>query len=606
MKFKNLPLKMSTLLASLLISGISISTSHAQNTCADAVVIASIPFSSGTQTTCGTGNDYTAGSYGAHASYGGGEDYVYQINITTAPVTYDISLGGAATWKILDVNTACPPTSGTSIGGVITSSSSTGNTTVTFPTNGTYYIFIDTWPSPTCGEFTLNINVPPPPPTNDDISGAEVLTVNLDLSCGTVTAGTTISATASLPAPSCNPSGANDDVWYQFTATNTNHRVSIQNVSGSSDRNMVVYESDGVTEFAGGGTCANVSTKNLSGLTIGNTYYVRVYTYSSSASTSSFFNICVGTPPPPPANDDCVNATDLSSGTYLANETTASATQEMAPTECGGYTSSDAYEVWYKVTADSDGDITVTATTVSGDIILMGYSGTCGALTLLECSDEAISSGNEEITVSALAGETYYFRVYQYSSADGAIFDIIASGDPLAIEMGNISAVNKGKVNSITWNSIKESVGDQFILERSQDGQYFHTLTTVSATGTPQTYNYNDETPFMGANYYRIKYINNDGKIMYTHTVVAHVQAKGNSISVYPNPSKGIFQIEFPKNPSAQAQIIISDITGREVQTISTFNAQTVQVDIAHLPNGIYFVKYIDNATTEVIKIVKE
>ncbi len=129
---------------------------RAQNDCASAVVIPSVPFSSGALTTCGSVNDYPAGSY-FNANYGGGEDYVFSLNITTAPVTYNVSLGGAAVWKIASVHSACPPTSGNAISGVTTSSGSTGSAAVTFPSNGTYYIFVDTWPDPTCGAFTLDI-----------------------------------------------------------------------------------------------------------------------------------------------------------------------------------------------------------------------------------------------------------------------------------------------------------------------------------------------------------------------------------------------------------------------------------------------------------------
>ena len=176
----------------------------AQNDCATAVPITSIPFSSGTKTTCGTGNDFAAGFSCASTSYGGGEDYVYSISITNAPVSLQLTLGGAATYKVASVHSACPPTTANCIGGFTTGSSGSGTGLVTFPTNGTYYIVIDTWPAPACGEFTLDITAPPPPPANDLCDNAETLPVSSSGEfCSGMVSGTTLGATAStgVPAP---------------------------------------------------------------------------------------------------------------------------------------------------------------------------------------------------------------------------------------------------------------------------------------------------------------------------------------------------------------------------------------------------------------------
>lgn len=269
----------------------------AQNDCASATVIGSIPFSSGAQTTCGTVNDYIAGSYCTNSSYGDGEDYVYSINIASAPVTYNFSLGGAATWKIMSVHSACPPTIGNCIGGLTTSSGSTASGSVTFPSAGTYYIYIDTWPTPTCGAFTLDITVPPPPPVNDDCGSAISLTA-FGASCGGSTAGTTVNATQSITAGTCGGT-ADDDVWYSFVATEVSHIVTVVGASPL----------DAVAEVRSGGCngtqvgCADATgsggteTLTVSGLTIGSTYLVRVYGYGSGGSTQGTFTVCVTTPP---------------------------------------------------------------------------------------------------------------------------------------------------------------------------------------------------------------------------------------------------------------------------------------------------------------------
>src|SRR5690606_27099030 len=140
--------------------------------------------------------------------------------------------------------------------------------------------------------------------------GAIALTVNPDMSCAVTTTGTTRDATQSGgPAPTCGTGGINDDVWYSFVATNTAHIVTIDNISGSSDMVMQVYS--GACGVGVPLTCSDPEEMMASGLTIGETYYVRVWTWSGSTTTRSDFNICVGTPPPPPSNDDCAGAIQL-------------------------------------------------------------------------------------------------------------------------------------------------------------------------------------------------------------------------------------------------------------------------------------------------------
>jgi len=203
-------------------------SSNAQNNCATAVTISSLPYSSGTLTTCGTVDDYLAGSYCTSTNYGGGEDYVFTYTATVSGI-YGISLGGAATWKIASVHTACPPTTGNCIGGITTSSGTTASGNVTLSAGTLYYIFIDTWPDPLCGEFTLGLTAPPtcPPPTALTATGITTTSANIGWTAGgTETAWEYVYGVSPVAAPSgagtattSNPtalSGLSPATTYQF------------------------------------------------------------------------------------------------------------------------------------------------------------------------------------------------------------------------------------------------------------------------------------------------------------------------------------------------------------------------------------------------------
>ncbi|WP_265429949.1 hypothetical protein, partial [Chryseobacterium sp. YIM B08800] len=132
---------------------------------------------------------------------------------------------------------------------------------------------------------------PPAAPANDNCSGAVNLTVNPDLACGTTISGTTAWATSSSEtAPTCGATGTNDDVWYKFTATNTTHRIVLSNVSGSTDMAMAVYS--GACGNLVQLNCSDPNTMDVSGLTVGQEYKVRVWTWSNDSTTNATFNIC--------------------------------------------------------------------------------------------------------------------------------------------------------------------------------------------------------------------------------------------------------------------------------------------------------------------------
>ncbi len=78
---------------------------------------------------------------------------------------------------------------------------------------------------------------------------------------------------------------------------------------------------------------------------------------------------------------------------------------------------------------------------------------------------------------------------------------------------------------------------------------------------------------------------------------------QSSAVSVYPNPSTGIFTVEFANG--LNKTINVTDITGRIVLTTSS-TSDKVNVNISTLSNGIYYIKVISNNNTEVIKVVKQ
>ena len=169
------------------------------------------------------------------------------------------------------------------------------------------------------GTFAICATLPPPPIGNDNPCSAAPLTVNPNLLCGTQTSGSLVGATATTGVPTTPCYGTpNDDVWFRFTASATTHTIALNNITGNyTDLYMAVYSGTctGLTNIA----CSDPETMMISGLTIGSTYWVRVYSYSNSSAPITTFNVCVGTPPPPPTCGQVFYDNGGPSGVYLPN-----------------------------------------------------------------------------------------------------------------------------------------------------------------------------------------------------------------------------------------------------------------------------------------------
>jgi gliding motility-associated-like protein len=330
-------------------------------------------------------------------------------------------------------------------------------------TIGTTYfvrVYTNTATVTTAATFNICVGTPPPPPVNDDCFGALFASVNPNFLCGTVTAGSTVSATSSAggaPAPTCSATGINDDVWFRFVATNPSHRVSILNAidpqtNGAVPMTFVVYSGTCGTATLTELLCNTTGLSNITGLTIGNTYYVRVFTTSTTATINANFNLCIGTPPPPPANNECtgavaltVNPNQLCPITTLGSTAGATLSATIPTPTCAPTAGGWDDDVWYSFVAVGNNH-NVSLTNVVGtstNMTVAVYSGNCSSLIQIGCS---VAAGNNVILSTLTPGQTYYVRVHTSAIGQDANFnicvgtpgpgDVCGSGNPFCSTSG--------------------------------------------------------------------------------------------------------------------------------------------------------------------------
>lgn len=314
---------------------------------------------------------------------------------------------------------------------------------------------------------------------SENCSGAVLLTNG---ACVAGTAGTTQNIVGCV-------GNADDDVWYRFVASNTSHSIT---VTGSATFDAVLQVFSGTCAALVSNGCVDntfngqVESTVASGLTIGATYYVRVYHYGVG-SGSSTFNICLNNPPAPPANDPCTSAISLAVNAGCINTAGTSYGGTQSLTGCAGTANDD---VWYSFTATNYTQTIQVAGSASFDPVVEVYDGTCGALTSLSCTDNTFSGGTETVSVSGLTpGVTYLFRVYDYYSSAGSTFSVCVSGTSIiAGSQPNDEPCNAIQIPAVTAdcnNLVFSNIGA--------------TQTTIPGDPGPVCENYNNSTNTYGA-----------------------------------------------------------------------------------------------------------
>lgn len=271
---------------------------------------------------------------------------------------------------------------------------------------------------------------------NDNCADATTLTSNA--SCVN-TAGDVSAATASgVAQPSCDAfaSPALSDVWYKFTATSTSHTITIT-PSASFDAVVALYTSCSGGEIGcadSGGGSGVAETINATSLTIGSTYYIRVYDYGSVAPTTTTFDICVThcTVADPVSvsgggafcNSATLTASGGSGGTIYWQNTTSGGTSTATTSSSQTVTSSGTYYFRASNTCGwgTEGSATVTINTVDTSITKNEFTLTSNATPAtyqwITCPAMQLVSGETNQSYSPSQNGNYAVIVTQNGCTD--------------------------------------------------------------------------------------------------------------------------------------------------------------------------------------------
>lgn len=228
----------------------------------------------------------------------------------------------------------------------------------------------------------------------------------------------------------------------------------------------------------------------------------------------------------------------------------------------------------------------IPALTTHGQLVVTKYDGpdedgmydpTGGTLTFIPAS---------EITTGTAYGSRYLeFDVDGFSE-----FWIHTGTEPIPVVLGYFGVKQVNHTGLLNWHTVTEQNSHHFEVERSTDGSRFIQIGSIPAAGNSsqlRKYQFIDQLPEKGINYYRLRQVDNDGQwklsavkkldfttgIQYLH--IYHDYVQGGTVII--------------KSGYPRTALSILDITGRKMKDLP-MHAGICQLKPGSLPGGVYVV----------------
>lgn len=232
---------------------------------------------------------------------------------------------------------------------------------------------------------------------------------------------------------------------------------------------------------------------------------------------------------------------------------------------------------------------------------------------------DVAAGGSTSFTVNfsaAAAGTTIFTMSNIYAEVDG--LDGTTTVPPgsnttnvitLPLDLLSFQAQTTGKNNLLKWQTANEVNTQSFDIERSTNGKNFEKVGNVKSAGTAKgSYQFTDDVPLSGINYYRLKMMDIDGSFTYSPVrSVVLGEGKATNVSIAPNPAKGQVFVKLNADDAKAITLVLVDVTGKTVLTErknleSGFNQ--LPLNVSNYPQGLYFLKIVDANTTETHRLV--
>lgn len=259
-------------------------------------------------------------------------------------------------------------------------------------------------------------------------------------------------------------------------------------------------------------------------------------------------------------------------------------------------------------TADHFLQFEARANFTAGGVIQFGY--------LTNPTDPSSFVFIDSIIASSTTYQTFTFVPGQIPGTADVVFAFRHSGNParsilidnvqwaalVPVTFSSFTGVWQESVNLLTWSTANEQSNKGFEVQRSFDGIHFETIGFVASknlggnSSASLKYSFTDEKPFSTISYYRLKQIDQNGRIK-NSKVIAIKGIKANKIvleSIYPNPTAAALNILMASPVNDIVQLTITDLAGRILinqRKQLVIGDNNFAFDVSFLSSGTYIIK---------------
>lgn len=193
-----------------------------------------------------------------------------------------------------------------------------------------------------------------------------------------------------------------------------------------------------------------------------------------------------------------------------------------------------------------------------------------------------------------------------YGVAAGS--NVILSGFALPVTLTEFRGRRLNNANELTWTTANETDFNRYEVERSTDGSRFENIGQVSANGAG-FYAFADNKPAGGANYYRLKLVNNNGSFTYSAVVLLKGDASFSIGLVQPNPFVTDVSLQLTAAKRSVVAVVLLDEKGKQVarkQTTVTEGTNLVRLSgLGGLAAGMYLLQVVADGNAVQQKLLK-
>lgn len=230
-----------------------------------------------------------------------------------------------------------------------------------------------------------------------------------------------------------------------------------------------------------------------------------------------------------------------------------------------------------------------------------------GMIRLMEQVDHSTPSTNEPDLTIYNAGVQHTFAASfngNCTETSGVVFNglvdpiLIVECGAMPVEFLSFTARRSGATALLNWATASEQSNEYFAVQRSRNGAAFETIGKVPGainSSAKLDYQFVDERPYSGRNYYRIVQVDIDGQS--TSTEIREVRFGGTLTSgklfAYPNPSHEGLHIDLPEGIDA-SELALLDNLGRTIftRTISEGSIyEYIDYTKANIGPGVYILQ---------------